>query len=143
MFLAQSSGWGVQRVVCDDGDPPSEGPGGKICAEIERALAAEVRSMSWPLTSWVTPVTEPSEAQAGLTKVRRKERLTFKGGQRERKGKTKQNRQTNSHRIWSWYQEGKASECYRFRSGWGPMREGKPQQKPWDRKSRETELSGL
>lgn len=102
--------------------------GGKISAEIERALAAEVRSMSWPLTSWVNPVTEPFEVQAGLTKVRRKERLAFKGGKRERKGKQNKtkNRQTNSHRIWSWYQEGKASECYRFRSGWGPMREGKP-----------------
>lgn len=64
--------------------------GGKICAETERALAAEARSMSLPLTGWVTPVTEAFEVETGLTKVRRKEKLAFKGGKREREGKTKQ-----------------------------------------------------
>lgn len=96
-----TSGWEVRRVVCGEGDPSFQEPGSKICAEMERTLAAEARSMSLPRMGWVTPVTNTFEVGTGLIKVRRKEKLAFKGGKRERGGKTKQ---THSQSIWSWYQ---------------------------------------
>lgn len=60
-----TSGWGVQLVVCDSGDPPFKGPGGKLCSEMERALAAEAGSRGLSLTSWVTLVTEAFEVKIG------------------------------------------------------------------------------
>lgn len=57
---------------------------------MERALAGG----GWKhelVTCWVIPVTEAFEVRAGSTKVRRKDRLAFKGRREEgRKNRTKQ-----------------------------------------------------
>lgn len=116
---------------------------GKLCGEMERALAVEIKSMSLSLKSWVTSVspslseaviftvspnsesTETFETRTGLTKVRREEMPTFKSGKREKEAKPKMDKQpqgpvltVGGKSLWVFQSEV---------SVWGPMRDGGPE----------------
>lgn len=133
-----TSGWGGgQLVVCDSGDPPFKGPGGKLCDEMERVLAAEAGSMGLSLRSWVALLTEAFERKIGFTSVWREERPAFKGGKREREAKTENRNKTRQTAAGC----GQGTKREKLQGvtdvGFclGPLRVGEPQQRPWNRKA--------